>query len=98
MSARNRWVWSLSTIAVLAVLGAIESLRSGHVGLFGLSCSIVLVLVGLASSLRRRAPVAVRSDLAVWLETTSAITGESASAVADRALSSYRAAMQDDRD
>lgn len=98
MSARNRWLWSLSTIAVVAVLGVFEALRSDHIGLLGLLCLIALMTIGLGWSLRRRSPVAVRSDLAAWLETTSATTGESASAVADRALSSYRAAMHDDRD
>jgi hypothetical protein len=97
VSARNRWLWSLSTIAVVAALGMFESLRSDQIGLFGLMCFIEVMTVGLAWSLRRQAPVAVRSDLVAWLETTSAITGESAGAVADRALSAYRAAMRRDR-
>ena len=98
MSARNRWLWSLSMIAVVAALGVVEALRNDQVGLVGLLCFIELLTVGLAWSLRRQAPVAVRADLAAWLETTSAITGESAGAVADRAVSSYRAAMRRDRD
>ena len=98
MNERKRWLLSLVSITALAGLGIVEAARVDHTGLAGLLCVIALVAVGLAWVLRRRAPVPVRTDLAKWLEDTSAITGESSTELADRAVSSYRAAMHDDSD
>lgn len=98
MSERSRWWWSLMTIGVLAAAGIVESARSGNVGLVGLMIGVELVTIGLAVSLRRRPPVALRADLASWLESTSAITGEATSRLADRAVSAYRAGLTDDRE
>jgi hypothetical protein len=75
----------------------VEAWRIGAAGLFGLVAVIELLAIGALVSLRSRAPVVVRGDLAAWLDTMSAITGETASALANRALSSYRAALSDDR-
>ena len=97
MSERNRWWWSLLTIGVLVAIGVVDTARTGRYGLLGLLCVVELVTIGLALSLRVRAPVPLRADLATWLETTAAITGESAGELADRAVSSYRAAVHDDR-
>jgi hypothetical protein len=86
----------LLAIAVIAPVGIVEAWRIGSAGLVGLFAAIELLVVGVVVSLRSRAPIVVRGDLAAWLDTTSAITGETASVLANRALSSYRAAMTDD--
>ena len=98
MTERTRWSVSLLAIGALAGLGVVESARTDHLGLVGLFALIGLVTIGLGWSLRSRAPVPLRADLATWLETAAAITGESATALADRAVSSYRAAVRDDDD
>ncbi len=98
MSERTRWWWSLLTIAALAGLGIVEAARTDHLGLLGLLGVIELVTIVLAWTLRSRSPVPVRGDLASWLESTAAVTGESPGELADRAVSSYRATLHDDRD
>lgn len=97
VSARARFSILLWAIGVVAAVGMLEAWRIGAAGLFGLVAVIELLAIGTLVSLRSRAPVVVRGDLAAWLDTTSAITGETASALANRALSSYRAALSDDR-
>jgi len=93
---RTRWMMSFVTIGALAGLGIVESVRADQLGLLGLLCLIEVVVIAVAWSLRRTAPMAVRADLATWLETTAAITGESPDQIADRAVSSYRAAVHGD--
>lgn len=97
MSARTRLFLPLLTIAIVAGVGAVEASRIGEVVLLGLLVVIGVLAVGIAVSLRFSAPVMVRGDLAAWLDTTSALTGETASNLANRAVSNYRAAMSDDR-
>lgn len=97
MSARTRLFIPLLAIIVLAAVGIVEAWRVEAAGLLGLAIVIELLAVGTVVSLRSTAPVVVRGDLAAWLDTTSALTGETASALADRALSSYRAAMADEQ-
>lgn len=96
MSERQRWWWSLATIGVVAGVGIVDAIRIEHWGVLGLLVVIELVTVGLMLSLRSRAPVVLRDDLATWLESTAAITGETPDGIADRAVSSYRAAMHDE--
>lgn len=97
MGERHRWWWSLSTIGVFAAVGIVDSVRAERWGVLGLFAVIELVAIGLAFSIRSRAPVPLRDDLATWLESTAAVTGESPGEIADRAVSRYRAAVHDER-
>ena len=96
MSARSRLFVALLTVALIAAVGAVEAARIGEGGLLGLLIVIDVVVIGVLLSLRVSGPVMVRSDLATWLESTSSVTGETTSALANRALSAYRASMSDD--
>lgn len=97
MTDRWRWYTALTTILAFAAVGIVEAARQAAVGLAVMFAVVALVAVGLLASVRRRTPVALRSDLATWIEATSSITGESTSQLADRAVSAYRAALDDDR-
>lgn len=96
MSARTRLLGALLTIAAIAAVGIVEAARSDHVGLLGVLVIIEVLTVAIVGSLRSISPVMVRTDLITWLDDASAVTGESPSALADRALSAYRAALSDD--
>jgi len=97
VSERARWLISLMTVIVFTAVGIAESARLGEIGLVALLGVVGLVTLSLVVSLRRRAPIVLRSDLATWVETTSAITGESATQLADRAVSAYRERLGDER-
>ena len=83
-------------LLVVGAWGAIESLRRDEPGLAALFVLLVAVSLGAAVVRRTRShrPVLVRSDLHRWLEVTSGLTGETASDIADRCLSSCRAETQ----
>ena len=95
VSARRRLFATLSMIAVLTAVGFIEAWRTEAVGLLVLLAVIEVLTVGIIVTLHSSGPIMVRADLAAWLDATSAVTGESASVLADRALSAYRATLSD---
>ena len=98
MSERMRLLLPLVLIAAIAAVGIVETARSGEIGVLGLLCAIELVTGGIAAALwRSRVPVAVRADLASWLDATSAVTGETPSELANRALSAYRVQLSRDQ-
>ena len=79
-------------------------MRSGQstryaAGLLAWMFAFTLVVVGVCSlaPLLRRSPgtLAVRRDLASWLETMATVRGESSSEIADRAISRYRASLDE---
>ena len=90
MGERTRWRVALVAVAVILAIGIVETARSGDIGLLGLLVVAELIVIGLASSIRRRPPVVLRPDLAAWLETTASIGGEPTADLADRAVSAYR--------
>jgi uncharacterized membrane protein YoaK (UPF0700 family) len=80
-------------ISIAGTIGAVKDGAPGFVVLF--------VVVGAAVALavarpRRRRALAVRADLAAWLDEVSATTGEPIGAILDRSVSAYRAAMGSD--
>ncbi|MDH4146807.1 MAG: hypothetical protein OEY23_16735 [Acidimicrobiia bacterium] len=95
MSDRTRLWIALVTVAAITAVALAEAARTGRAGLAVLLAVSEAVLVGTAASLRSRAPVSLRGDLVSWLEEVSAIGGESASTVADRAVSAYRRRLED---
>lgn len=79
----------VSGIVVTAV-GAVDAAIGGEWDLFVL----FVVALGTATALvlrleSRRPAIPIRRDLVAWLRDRSSISGESLSAVADRAISTY---------
>ena len=98
MSDRVRLVVPLLLIAAVAGAGIFETARTEQFGVLGLLCAIELLTVAVAFSLLAwRRPLMVRADLASWLDSAAALTGESTSDIVNRAVSSYRAGLSDDR-
>ncbi len=83
------------TLAVIAIVGFVDSViddRAGPAVLFA------VLAVGIAAMARVRAEtntVAVRRDLASWLERVSPVTGETPDEMSDRAVSRLRAGFID---
>ena len=95
MSLVNRVHWTDVLQLSFALAGTVAAARAGSFGLSLLFAAAGLTLVARLRPARRRS-VAIRADLATWIDEVSAATGESTSTVADRALSAYRAAMARD--
>ena len=93
-TAMNEKVVTLATALTLVVLigvGFVDAVRDDDTGTAVL---FALVLVGVLSLARTRAgagSVALRRDLASWLDRTSPVTGETADELANRAVSRLRA-------
>ena len=88
----NRLLILLSGAA--AAIGGIDALASGEPDLV----VIFVVLAAPAGALLvrshpRRPPVALRRDLATWLDQRGTATGETAEVLADRCVSTYRAGL-----
>lgn len=95
---RTRRVPSELVVAVLiAVVGAVDAAIGDAPDLVVLFVAVaVLCAVVLLRSITRRRAVAVRDDVARWLEITAAEQGETMDDLADRAISTYRAALAHD--
>lgn len=65
--------------------------------LFAIGLLLLLFLVIMRAGSARRGAVGLRPDLAAWLTERSEATGETPGALADRAVASYRAAMEEGR-
>jgi hypothetical protein len=79
------------TLVVIAAVGCIDAARDDHTGpavLFGI---LAVGVIGLVLSESRRGSIALRPDLAMWVEQTSAVTGESPDELTSRAVSRLRA-------
>lgn len=86
----------MAAALLIAVVGLIDALRGGEpdlATLFALLCVALAWLVAGAST--RRTLVGVRADLARWIEERSALTGEPAERIVDRALADDRARLDD---
>ena len=91
MSFVNRLRWPDVVLCSLAAIGTVAAARTGSVALSILFAAVGCLALARSRPTRRRS-VALRADLAGWIDEVSAVTGESAEDVADRALSAYRAA------
>jgi hypothetical protein len=88
-------IFIVATFAVASV-GALDAARGGIDDLIAVFVIVAALQAMLFFVLRlgRRRQVAVRSDLAEWLEERSAITGETVERIADRCIAQYRADMR----
>lgn len=83
-------------IGVVALFGLFDAVTASEPDLVCVFAMIVLLsLILLIGSARRRRPVLVRADLARWMADRAAVSGERVEDVADRALSAYRAGLLD---
>ncbi len=75
---------------VVALAGAIDAAIGGQWDLFVLFLAGLGIATVLGLRLESRRPaVPIRRDLVAWLRNRSSISGESLSAVTDRAISTY---------
>jgi hypothetical protein len=80
-------------VVVVAVAGAVASVRAEVEGLAVLFGVVgVVSIVGLWPVKGRRS-MPVRTDLARWLDELSAVTAEPVEEVLDRSISAYRSSM-----
>jgi hypothetical protein len=84
----NRLTTTLSglTLTVLAIAGFVDAVRDDHTGqavLFGL---LAVGVAGLVAGQARSRAIVLRRDLASWVERTSAVTGETADELTNRAV------------
>lgn len=97
MFGRTAQLVSLASIAVCGGVGALQAVSDDETAFALLFCLITIIaLAGFAAAWRSPAAPRLRDDVASWLEATSAITGESSEALANRAVSAYRASLSDD--
>lgn len=95
MTPRLRIMATASTLAVIATVGMIDAIiddRAGSAVLFGV---LTVGIAGLGRLRSGETTVAVRRDLASWLERVSPVTGESPDQLSDRAVSRLRAGFVD---
>ena len=83
----------LREVLVLAAASALDAARTHRWSLTVLATVTVLVALGALVLLRDRRLVRLRADLAAWVTTTTAATGEPPERLVDRAVSSYRARL-----
>jgi hypothetical protein len=79
------------SLATIAVLGSIDAARHGHDSLAVLFGLLAVGVVGLMLGAARRGGIVLRRDLAMWVERTSAVTGETPAELTSRAVSRLRA-------
>jgi hypothetical protein len=87
----------LLAIIVASAVGVLDAVIGrvwDHVALFGLVVALAALL--LARTNWRRRTVLVRRDHARWLATRAQLTGEDVEHVTDRALATYRRALDGD--
>lgn len=94
MSSRFTTRVLLLAVVVVSAVGVLDAVIGDvwdHVVLFALAGVFGLVL--LVGTSRRRRPVLVRGDHAQWLSERAQLTGEDVERIADRALATYRHAL-----
>jgi hypothetical protein len=82
----------------IAALLLVALLEAARIGAGGLAVVIGIALAGVVARgiLGWRKPrIVLRSDIANWLERSSAVTGEDPTQLAHRAISAYRADLGD---
>jgi hypothetical protein len=77
----------------IALAGSIAAGMNGEPGFVVLFVVIGVVVAVRLLPTRRRRPLAVRADLAAWLDEVSATSGEPIEVILDRSVSAYRAGM-----
>ncbi|NIR39120.1 MAG: hypothetical protein GWN79_17560 [Actinobacteria bacterium] len=89
----------VAAVAVLAVVGVIDSAVDDDFDSLAVFAMVILLSLGLVARMTWGRPgVPVRADLARWLHQRATDGGESIGQVADRALSAYRAELLDTGD
>jgi hypothetical protein len=90
----NRVVLLMSAlILAVGVIDGIVSREWDFVAVFTMALALQLLLLARLGG--RRPAVPIRRDLVGWLRNQAALGGESMEAVADRAISAYRAGFTD---
>jgi hypothetical protein len=79
------------SLTVIAIVGCVDAARNDHIGLAVLFGILTAGLVTLTAGEARRGSIALRRDLATWVERTSAVTGETPDELTSRAVSRLRA-------
>ena len=84
----------LNTTVIVVAIGLIDAGISGEWDLFAVALIALALLTALILRQQSSRPaVPLRADLVLWLQQQSAVTGEPLPQIADRALSTYRAAQ-----
>jgi Flp pilus assembly protein TadB len=84
----------MAAALLVALVGVVDALRGGEPDL-----AVLFVLLGtaltwlVAEASTRRPLVGVRADLARWIDERSALTGEPAERIVDRAVADHRARL-----
>jgi hypothetical protein len=93
-TALNRLVLLMSSLVLaVGVIDGIVSHEWDFLAVFVAALALQLLLLARLSS--RRPAVPIRRDLVAWLRDEAALRGEPMEAVADRAVSAYRAGFSD---
>jgi len=93
-TALNRLVLLMSSLVLaVGVIDGIVSHEWDFLAVFTAALALQLLLLARLSS--RRPAVPIRRDLVAWLRDEAALRGEPMEAVADRAVSAYRAGFSD---
>jgi hypothetical protein len=79
------------SLAVIAIVGCVDTARNDHTGLAVLFGILAVGLATLTLGEARRGSIVLRRDLATWVERTSAVTGETPDELTSRAVSRLRA-------
>jgi hypothetical protein len=79
------------SLTVIAIVGCVDAARNDHTGLAVLFGILAVGLSTLTAGEARRGGIALRRDLATWVERTSAVTGETPDELTSRAVSRLRA-------
>ena len=78
------------SLAVIAVLGSIDAARHDQNSLAVLFGLLAVGVIGLTLGAAHRGGIVLRRDLAIWVERTSAVTGETPAELTGRAVSRLR--------
>ena len=91
MSDRLVTLATALTVIVLAAVGFVDAVRDDDTGTAVLFVLVAVGVLSLARTRTKAGSVALRRDLASWLERTSPVTGETADELGNRAVSRLRA-------
>ena len=79
------------SLAIIAVLGSIDAARHGLNSLAALFGLLAVGDIGLTLGVAQSGGIVLRRDLSIWVERTSAVTGETPAELTSRAVSRLRA-------
>lgn len=95
MDQKLALVGSAMTLAVIAVVGFVDSVVDDRAGPALLFAVLALGVLAMARLRMGQTTVSVRRDLASWLDRVSPVTGETPDQLSDRAVSRLRAGFMD---